>query len=118
MPSPLHPSARDDVGTIAAQRQADEGAVGEADLMEKLCPFQLLYADGVERLGAESARERVRWVSAIWEALDHSVTIPDRSVNSSPVGSIRTIASHQSSALSAASASSAGSRYAYSLASF
>ena len=130
VPSPLHPSARDDVGTIAAQRQADEGAVGEADLMEKLCPFQLLYADGVERLGAESARERVRWVSAIWlvrvskaasfilmrvyrEALDHSVTIPDRSVNSSPVGSIRTIASHQSSALSAASASSAGSRYTF-----
>ena len=29
--------------------------VGEADLMEKLCPFQVLYTDGVERLGAESA---------------------------------------------------------------
>ena len=36
------------------------------DLMQTLCPFQLLYSDGIERLGAESARERVRWVSAIW----------------------------------------------------
>ena len=32
-------------------------------------PFQLLYSEGIERLGAESARERVRWVSAIWLVL-------------------------------------------------
>jgi hypothetical protein len=38
---------------------------GELGLLEMLCPFQLFYGDGVERLGAESARERVRWVSAI-----------------------------------------------------
>lgn len=71
----MHPTARDDVGTIAAREQSEmaqrgddggEGQLGEMGLMEMLCPFQLLYGDGVERLGAESARERVRWVSAIW----------------------------------------------------
>lgn len=70
VPSPLHPTAQDDVGTIAARAQSDQAAeIGEgadAGLMETLCPFQLLYSDGIERLGAESARERVRWVSAIW----------------------------------------------------
>jgi len=64
VPSPTHPSAREDVGTIAARQQSAEDV--EHSLMEVLCPFQLLYADGVERLAAESARERVRWVSAIW----------------------------------------------------
>jgi hypothetical protein len=57
MPSPSHHSARDDIGTMAAI---------EDGLVELLCPFQLLYEDGVERIAAESARERVRWVSAIW----------------------------------------------------
>lgn len=65
MPSPTHASAREDVGTVAALAQSREGE-GEVGLMELLCPFQLLYGDGVERLAAESARERVRWVSAIW----------------------------------------------------
>ena len=67
--SPTHPSAQDDVGTIAARAQtanAQAEGFGELGLMETLCPFQLFYSDGVERLGAESARERVRWVSAIW----------------------------------------------------
>jgi hypothetical protein len=64
VPSPTHPSAREDVGTLAAREQS-ELMDGEG-LMEILCPFQLLYGDGVERLAAESARERVRWVSAIW----------------------------------------------------
>jgi hypothetical protein len=64
VPSPTHLSAREDVGTIAAQAQSQEG--DSQSLMELLCPFQLLYGDGVERLAAESARERVRWVSAIW----------------------------------------------------
>jgi hypothetical protein len=58
-PSPSHPSARDDVGSVAARLQS-------ADLAETLCPFQLLYTDGVERLGTDTARERVRWVGAIW----------------------------------------------------
>ena len=72
VPSPTHPSAKDDIGTIAAQAQAHEqddpdlGHLGDMNLVEALCPFQLLYSDGVERLAAESARERVRWVSAIW----------------------------------------------------
>ena len=38
-------------------------------LMKTLCPFQLFYSDGVERLDAESARERVHWVGAIWYGL-------------------------------------------------
>jgi hypothetical protein len=75
VPSPTHSSAREDVGTVAALAQNDESVVGGngsgsggggRGLMELLCPFQLLYGDGVERLAAESARERVRWVSAIW----------------------------------------------------
>lgn len=70
--SPTHPSAQDDVGTIAAKTQtanAQAEGFGELGLLETLCPFQLFYGDGVERLGAESARERVRWVSAIWYVL-------------------------------------------------
>ncbi|KAI6100674.1 hypothetical protein EV401DRAFT_897823 [Pisolithus croceorrhizus] len=89
VPSPTHSSAREDVGTIAARTQAVEGQ--GPDLMESLCPFQLLYTDGVERLAAESARKRVRWVSAVWEALDHSFTLPKCSKPGSPRGSIRTI---------------------------
>jgi hypothetical protein len=72
VPSPTHPTARDDIGTIAARMQSENAErsdgtqLGEIGLLETLCPFQLLYSDGVERLGAESARERMRWVSAIW----------------------------------------------------
>lgn len=75
VPSPTHPTAKDDIGTIAAQAQADGqddpdlGHLGDMNLAEALCPFQLLYSDGIERLGAESARERVRWVSAVWLVL-------------------------------------------------
>ena len=69
VPSPMHPTAQDDVGTIAARMQSEQAAagdsigpgevvIGEMGLMETLCPFQLLYSDGIERLGAESARER------------------------------------------------------------
>ena len=72
VPSPSHPSAVDDIGTVAARLQMEQAGMAgvgggeDWDLVEMLCPFQLLYSDGVERLGAESARERVRWVSAIW----------------------------------------------------
>lgn len=72
VPSPSHPTARDDIGTIAARLQmdsSDTADLGDYDLLEMLCPFQLLYNDGIERLGAESARERVRWVSAIWSVI-------------------------------------------------
>lgn len=67
VPSLSHPSAKEDVGTIAARAQIAEGSC--PPLMELLCPFQLLYSDGVERLAAESARQRTRWVGAIWYAI-------------------------------------------------
>ncbi|QRV84868.1 hypothetical protein RhiJN_12884 [Ceratobasidium sp. AG-Ba] len=51
-----------------------------AELAETLCPFQLLYADGVERLGTDTARERVRWVGAIWEVLATIARTPVRAV--------------------------------------
>ncbi|KAF8122008.1 hypothetical protein EV363DRAFT_1301434 [Boletus edulis] len=99
VPSLSHPSAKEDVGTIAARAQIAEGSC--PPLMELLCPFQLLkcktenplgrYSDGVERLAAESARQRTRWVGAIWDALDRSVTLPSRSEPGSPTGSIGTI---------------------------
>ncbi|THH16604.1 hypothetical protein EW146_g4054 [Bondarzewia mesenterica] len=117
VPSPTHPTAQDDVGTIAARIQSANaeaeggGQLGEMGLMEVLCPFQLLYSDGVERLGAESARERVRWVSAIWEALDRSVTIPDRSETHSPTGSMRTIRSMTSSTHSTSASGSASTKF-------
>jgi hypothetical protein len=72
---PTHPSAQDDVGMIAARVQtadAQAEGFGELGLLETLCPSQLFYGDGVERLGADSAdsaRERVRWISAIWYVL-------------------------------------------------
>ena len=63
-PSPTHPIARDDVGTVAAQLQSSER--GGQLLRDMLAPIQMLYADGVERLAAESAVERLRSVSRIW----------------------------------------------------
>jgi len=63
-PSPTHPSARDDVGTIAARQQS--GEPGGLPLMDMLVPFQMLYADGVERLAAESLLERQKWVNRLW----------------------------------------------------
>ncbi|KAJ9092317.1 hypothetical protein QFC19_008751 [Naganishia cerealis] len=62
IPSPNHPSAASDIGSIAAKAVPDLG--------NNLYPFQLVYDDGVERLGSESARDRVRWVSAIWDVLE------------------------------------------------
>ncbi|KAI0752741.1 hypothetical protein C8Q80DRAFT_472567 [Daedaleopsis nitida] len=115
VPSPQHPTAQDDVGTIAARMQSEHAGpssdMGEMVLMETLCPFQLLYGDGIERLGAESARERVRWVSAIWEVLDRAITIPDRSSTRSPTGSIRTIQSISSTATSNSGTGSASTVY-------
>ncbi|GJJ16140.1 hypothetical protein Clacol_010420 [Clathrus columnatus] len=110
VPSPNHPSAQDDIGTIAAREQAT-GSGPERTLREFLCPFQLLYPDGVERLGAESARERVRWVGAVWEALNRAVSIPDPSVRSrSPAPSIGTIKSESTSTSSSDNQSKSGSR--------
>jgi hypothetical protein len=70
VPSPLHRDAIDDIGSIAARAQsADEDAGDGERLADFLCPFQLIYSDGLERLGAENARERVRWVAALWFVL-------------------------------------------------
>ncbi|CAL1709933.1 unnamed protein product [Somion occarium] len=85
--SPSDPRTVDDVGTQAAKEQN----YADVDLMTLLLPFHLLYSDGVERLAAESPGERARWVEAIWEILNRSVSIPDRSATQSPTGSIRTI---------------------------
>ncbi|TFK75643.1 hypothetical protein BDN72DRAFT_448936 [Pluteus cervinus] len=90
-PSPTHPSARDDVGTVAARRQSNERS-GQP-LMDMLAPFHMLYADGVERMAAESLLERQKWVNRIWEAVNRPVALPESSVTRSPTGSIRTILS-------------------------
>jgi hypothetical protein len=67
VPSPLHRDAIDDIGSRAARDQSAEEESPEGEgLADFLCPFQLLYSDGLERLGAENARERVRWVAALW----------------------------------------------------
>lgn len=65
-PSPTHPSAKDDVGTVAARKQSKEK--NGQPLMDMLAPFHMLYADGVERLAAESLLERQKWVNRIWYA--------------------------------------------------
>ncbi|KAG8939328.1 hypothetical protein FRC00_013991, partial [Tulasnella sp. 408] len=95
VPSPAHHSSQNDIGSIAAREQS---AQPNADnLMEILCPFQLLYGDGVERLAAESARERVRWVGAIWDALSRATTIAAQSTRaSSPPLSLRSTPSIRS----------------------
>ncbi|CAL1711832.1 unnamed protein product [Somion occarium] len=85
--SPSDPRVADDYGTQAAREQS----YGDVDLISLLCPFHLLYSDGIERLAAESPAERAAWVDAIWEILNRSVSIPDRSNTDSPVGSIRTV---------------------------
>ncbi|KAG8815563.1 hypothetical protein FRC18_001453 [Serendipita sp. 400] len=55
VPSPSHTSAWDDIGNLAARAQAlNEGPDSR---IGDLCPFQMLYEDSVERLGAESPRE-------------------------------------------------------------
>jgi len=46
VPSPTHSSAREDVGTIAVRAQVAKGH--GSNLLELLCPFQLLYSDGIE----------------------------------------------------------------------
>jgi len=69
VPSPTHPSARDDVGTVAARLQMEEVRKERRDepsLMEMLVPFHMIYADGVERLGTESLGERSKWVNRLW----------------------------------------------------
>ncbi|KAM6501107.1 hypothetical protein JOM56_004121 [Amanita muscaria] len=78
--------------------------------MDMLVPFQMLYADGIERLGVESLLERQRWVNRIWEAVNRPISVPNSSDVTrsprSPTGSIRTILSIDSRS----SSTSTGSR--------
>ncbi|ORX41083.1 hypothetical protein BD324DRAFT_678476 [Kockovaella imperatae] len=94
--SPNNPMAGDDIGAIAARRQ---GA-----LAEHLYPFKLVYDDGTERLGCDSARDRVRWVNAIWSVLERTRAAPA----SSAAPSIR---SRPMSLLSSAGGGSSSTRY-------
>lgn len=72
VPSPTHALAKDDIGTIAAKHQSENAQrggpgvlPGDLGLIDMLTPFHLLYSDGIERLAAESPRERLQWTSAI-----------------------------------------------------
>lgn len=56
VPSPDHPSSLEDLGAVKARAQG----------LGNTSPFQLIFEDGVERMAAENARERVQWVSAVW----------------------------------------------------
>lgn len=80
VPSPGHPSAQDDIGTAAALQYpflAENRELFDlcaflhhcltpSDCLIPVYPFLIVYADGMERLGCESALERTRWVGAIW----------------------------------------------------
>jgi hypothetical protein len=68
VPSPTHPSAQDDVGTIAAGLQSAER--GGQPLVDMLVHFHLLYGGGVKRLAAEIFLERQRWVNYLWYVLE------------------------------------------------
>ncbi|EPQ26240.1 uncharacterized protein PFL1_06175 [Pseudozyma flocculosa PF-1] len=57
VPGPEHPSSTSDIGATCARKQG----------LGRLSPFQLIFDDGVERLAAESAMERVKWVNSIWD---------------------------------------------------
>ncbi|KAJ7057023.1 hypothetical protein C8F01DRAFT_1153102 [Mycena amicta] len=83
MPSPGHPSARDDVGSVAARLQSEAGEPGVDTLVDLLVPFQMIYEDGVERLAAESLLERQKWVNRIWEAVHRPPTGDESSAGSS-----------------------------------
>ena len=58
MGEPFLTNYRDEIGNIATRRQAAEE--GPDSRIAELAPFQMLYEDGVERLGAGRPRERVR----------------------------------------------------------
>jgi hypothetical protein len=53
--------------TAARAQALNEGAAPGS--IEELCPFQMMYEDGVKGLGAGSPREKMKWVSAIWYVL-------------------------------------------------
>lgn len=63
--SPSHARAWKDIGNVMARAQALDDTGGVVGI-DELCPFQMIYEDGVERLGAGSPLERSRWMEAIW----------------------------------------------------
>jgi hypothetical protein len=74
-PSLTHPIAHDDVGAVAAREQSNE--VTGMLLVDMLVPFHMMYADGVERLAAESTLERRKWENRIWYVIPSSRTLFD-----------------------------------------
>lgn len=67
VPSPDHPSSASDIGAVSARRQG----------LDSISPFQLIFDDGVERLAADSAKERVQWVTAVWDVTGTGSPKPD-----------------------------------------
>jgi len=61
MPCASHPSARADIGSVAAYEEKNTSL----NLVEDLYPFHLAYKGDIERLAADSVRERIRWVGFI-----------------------------------------------------
>jgi hypothetical protein len=61
MPCASHPSARGDIGSVAAYEEKN----ASLNLVEGLYPFHITYKEDVERLAAGSVRERIRWVGFI-----------------------------------------------------
>jgi hypothetical protein len=53
---PSHPSSHDDIGARVAREQN----------LNQICPWQLVFDDGVERMAVDSASDRVQWVNAVW----------------------------------------------------
>ncbi|KAJ9476694.1 PH domain-containing protein [Pseudozyma hubeiensis] len=66
VPSPDHPSSVSDVGAASARRQG----------LDRISPFQLIFDDGVERLAAETAKERVQWVTSVWDVSGGGIRRP------------------------------------------
>lgn len=52
---PSHPSSLDDIGAKVAREQN----------LNQICPWQLVFDDGVERMAVDSASDRVQWVNAV-----------------------------------------------------
>jgi hypothetical protein len=61
MPCASHPSARADIGSVAAYEEKNTSL----NLVEDLYPFHVTYKEDIERLAADSVRERIRWVGFI-----------------------------------------------------
>ncbi|UZJ54441.1 hypothetical protein CBS101457_003761 [Exobasidium rhododendri] len=61
---PNHTSSSEDIGAKIAKEQG----------LNRICPWQVVFEDGVERMAVESATDRVQWVSAISDTLGSGAT--------------------------------------------